>query len=49
MGLYPGAKTKMSNFLTFCVLIAIWFWGSGVGYFRGLVMMKKELDTVTLK
>ena len=36
MGLYLGSKTRMSNFLTYCVLIAIWFWGSGFGYFRGL-------------
>ncbi|MBT9150947.1 MAG: Poly-beta-1,6-N-acetyl-D-glucosamine synthase [candidate division WS2 bacterium] len=36
MSLYLGAKTKMRNFLTYCVLIAIWFWGSGFGYFRGL-------------
>ena len=36
MSLYLGAKTKMSNFLTYCVLIAIWFWSSGFGYFRGL-------------
>ncbi len=37
MSLYLGAKTKMSDFLTYCVLIAIWFWGSGFGYFRGVV------------
>ena len=37
MGLYLGSKTEMSNFLTYCLLIAIWFWGSGFGYFRGLV------------
>lgn len=37
MGLYLGAKTKMSNFVTYCLLIAIWFWSSGFGYFRGLV------------
>jgi len=37
MSLYLGCKTKMGNFLTFCVLIAIWFWGSGFGYLRGLV------------
>ena len=36
MGLYLGSKTRMSNFLTYCALIAIWFWGSGFGYFRGL-------------
>ena len=36
MGLYLGSKTNMSNFLTYCVLIAIWFWGSGFGYLRGL-------------
>ena len=41
MGLYLGSKTKMSNFLTFCVLIAIWFWCSGLGMFRGLTL--KEL------
>ena len=37
MSLYLGSKTRMSNFLTYCVLIAIWFWGSGFGYFRGLL------------
>jgi predicted membrane protein len=42
MGLYLGCKTKMSNFLTYYALIAIWFWCSGFGYFRGLVMRKKE-------
>ena len=36
MGLYLESKTRMSNFLTYCVLIAIWFWSSGFGYFRGL-------------
>lgn len=35
--LHLGAKTKMSNFLTYCALIAIWFWGYGLGMFRGLV------------
>ena len=44
MGLYLGSKTKMSNFLTYCMLIAIWFWGSGFGYFRGLLMRKKEFQ-----
>jgi len=37
MGLHLGSKTKMSNFLMFCLLIAIWFWGYGFGMFRGLV------------
>ena len=37
MSLYLGIKTKMSNFFTFYGLIAIWFWGSGFGMFRGLV------------
>ena len=37
MGLYLSSKTKMINFLTFCILIAIWFWCSGFGYFRGVV------------
>ena len=46
MGLYLGRKTKMNNFLTYCVLIAIWFWCSGFGYFRGLVMRKKKFDIV---
>lgn len=36
MSLYLGAKTKMSNSFTFFGLIAIWFWGSVFGYFRGL-------------
>lgn len=44
MGLYLGAKTKMSNFLTYCMLIAIWFWGSGFGYFRGLMMRRKNFE-----
>jgi cellulose synthase/poly-beta-1,6-N-acetylglucosamine synthase-like glycosyltransferase len=44
MGLYLGNKTKLSNFLTYCVLIAIWFWCSGFGYFRGLVMKKKAFE-----
>jgi len=46
MGLYLGVKTKMSNFLTYCMLIAIWFRCSGFGYFRGLMMRKKEFDIV---
>lgn len=37
MSLYLGAKTKTSNFLTYYLLIAIWFWGYGFGMFRGLV------------
>ena len=37
MSLYLSSKTKMIFFLTFCLLIAIWFWSSGFGYFRGLV------------
>ena len=37
MSLYLSAKTNMSNFFNFCVLIAIWFWASGFGYFKGLV------------
>ncbi|MBT9150332.1 MAG: putative mycofactocin biosynthesis glycosyltransferase MftF [candidate division WS2 bacterium] len=36
MSLYLGAKTEMTNFLTYCALIAIWFWGYGFGMFRGL-------------
>lgn len=42
MSLYLGAKTKRSNFLTYCMLIATWFWCSGFGYFRGLLMRKEE-------
>ena len=41
MSLYLGAKTKMRNFLTFCLLIAIWFWGYGFGMFRGIVKRVK--------
>lgn len=41
IGLYLASKTKMSNFLTYCLLVVIWFWGSGFGYFRGLIL--KEL------
>ena len=37
MSLYLGSKMKMSDFYTFCGLIAVWFWASGFGYFRGLV------------
>ena len=37
MGLYLRRKTKITAFLTYCVLIAIWFWGSGFGYFRGVM------------
>jgi cellulose synthase/poly-beta-1,6-N-acetylglucosamine synthase-like glycosyltransferase len=36
MSLYLGTKTKMSYFWVYYLLIAIWFWGSGFGYFRGL-------------
>jgi len=37
MSLYLAIKTKMRKFLTYWLLIAIWFWGSGFGYLRGLV------------
>ena len=37
MSLYLGSKMRMSDFYTFCGLIAVWFWASGFGYFRGLV------------
>jgi glycosyltransferase involved in cell wall biosynthesis len=36
MSLYLGAKTKLSDFVTFFGLIAIWFWGYGAGMLRGL-------------
>lgn len=36
ISLYLGTKTKMSNFLTYFGLIAIWFWGYGSGMLRGL-------------
>jgi hypothetical protein len=34
--LYLASKTKWSHFLTYCLLIAIWFWGYGLGMLRGL-------------
>lgn len=37
MSLYLGLKMRISDFYTFCGLIAVWFWASGFGYFRGLV------------
>ena len=37
MSLYLGSKMRMSDFYTFCGLIAVWFWASGFGYFRGVV------------
>lgn len=36
MSLYLGVKTKLRSFLTYWALIAIWFWGYGVGMLRGL-------------
>lgn len=35
MSLYLG-KTKIGNFFTFFGLIAVWFWGYGLGMLRGL-------------
>jgi len=49
MGLYLGAKTKLSNCFTFCVLIVLWFWGSGLGSLRGVVMRKKRFTMGTSK
>jgi glycosyltransferase involved in cell wall biosynthesis len=37
MGLYLASKTKKSRFTTYSLLIAIWFWGYGLGMLRGLV------------
>jgi glycosyltransferase involved in cell wall biosynthesis len=36
MGLYLASKTRWSRFLTYCLLIVIWFWGYGLGMLRGL-------------
>lgn len=36
MSLHLGSKIKMNNFFTFFGLIAIWFWGYGLGMLRGL-------------
>ena len=36
IGLYLALKTKKS-FLTYSLLIAIWFWGYGLGMLRGLI------------
>lgn len=36
ISLYLGSRSKMSNFLTYFGLIAIWFWGYGSGMLRGL-------------
>jgi GT2 family glycosyltransferase len=42
MSLYLSVKTgRMNNFLTYCLLIAIWFWGYGFGMFRGIVKRVK--------
>jgi GT2 family glycosyltransferase len=37
MSLYLGTKTKMRDVLTYYGLIAIWFWGYGLGMLRGLL------------
>lgn len=36
MSLYLTTKTGIRHFITYCVLIAIWFWGYGLGMLRGL-------------
>jgi glycosyltransferase involved in cell wall biosynthesis len=36
MSLYLASKTRWSRFLTYYLLIAIWFWGYGLGMLRGL-------------
>ena len=38
IGLYLGTRTgRMRDFFNFYLLIAIWFWGYGIGMFRGIV------------
>ena len=38
IGLYLGTRTgRMRDFFNFYLLIAIWFWGYGIGMFRGVV------------
>jgi GT2 family glycosyltransferase len=37
IGLYLTSRTKRSHFMTYSLLIAIWFWGYGLGMLRGVV------------
>jgi len=37
IGLYLASRTKWSRFITYSLLIAIWFWGYGLGMLRGLL------------
>jgi hypothetical protein len=37
IGLYLAFKTRWRRFTTYSLLIAIWFWGYGLGMLRGLL------------
>jgi hypothetical protein len=37
IGLYLAFKTRWRCFTTYSLLIAIWFWGYGLGMLRGLL------------
>jgi hypothetical protein len=37
IGLYLASRTKWSRLITYSLLIAIWFWGYGLGMLRGLL------------
>jgi GT2 family glycosyltransferase len=37
IGLYLAFKTRWRRFMTYSLLIAIWFWGYGLGMLRGLL------------
>ncbi len=43
MSLYLGSKTGMRDFLRYYALIAIWFWGWGLGFIRGVFKPVKEV------
>jgi len=37
IGLYLASRTKRRHFVRYSLLIAIWFWGYGLGMLRGLI------------
>jgi len=37
IGLYLASKTKRNRLITYSLLIAVWFWGYGLGMLRGLL------------
>jgi hypothetical protein len=41
MGVYLASKTKRSRFIAYSLLIAIWFWGYGLGMLRGLLQIAR--------